>query len=925
MQSTNQGSGATARSRLLQTTSAAVLLILAQGAFATAHAADAEPTAEAQVDEVVVTASRVARSGFTAPTPTTQVGAEELQKSNVTNIADQLNKVPSFRASSTPATTSHASQNAGGNFLDLRGLGTTRTLVLVDGIRHVPTSSNGTIDTNVIPSGLIDRVDVVTGGASAAWGSDAVAGVVNLILKRKLTGFQGEASVGQTERGDNQEYRVALSGGVDFADGRGNFMAGAEYASSRGVGSDRGWFKEHWANIANPAYVKGNGQPQNLIVPDVGVSVATLGGLITSGPLKGLQFLPGGATSQFNYGTNVGAQYMTGGDGIYPGDLVNLVTPVERGVFLARTTFEFTPTIEGFAEASLGYSGSEFNLSASYDTGTITIQKDNAFLSSDVRNMMTANNITNFKMGRINPDIGYNVVDAANVIMRTAAGLKGSLGADWTWDASFEAGRTRYSASINNNRITNNFNMAIDSVIGPNGQPICRSTLTSPGNGCVPINLFGAGSPSQASIAYVLGTQDVVSHIDEQAAAFNLQGKPFTTWAGPVSLATGVEFRRESLKQMVDPSSQAGLFAIGNPRAMKGSYDVKEIYAETVVPLAVAAPFAKNLDLNAAARFTDYSTSGSVWTWKAGLSWAINDEWRVRATRSRDIRAPNLSDLYTPYVLTFSTITDPANGRQITVSQPQVGNPDLKPEKADTVTAGIVYEPAWLSGLHMSLDYYDIKLQGAISTLSAQNIINRCTAGTTSLCQYITRNAAGDIDTVVRANINLSQLETSGMDGEISFTTPLDRYFASVPGSIDLRLLASYVDKYITDDGVTAINTGGVTGTGGPHWRGMASVTYDAGPLRLYVEGRYVGPGLYDVNLTYNNNHVESQTLVNATVQYTLRDDGDRRLQVFGTVNNLLDSDPPVAPYNFIFGSPATASVFDVIGRRYTVGMRFRY
>ncbi|MDB5467820.1 MAG: hypothetical protein JWQ46_2582 [Phenylobacterium sp.] len=921
MQSFNRRSGASVRARLLQTTSAAVALMMAQGAFANAHAADAAAT---QLDEVVVTATRVARTGFTAPTPTTQVGAADLQKAAVTNVADQLNKVPAFRGSSTPASTSHITQNAGGNFLDLRGLGATRTLVLVDGHRYVPTTASGLVDINVIPTGLIDRVDVVTGGASAAWGSDAVAGVVNLILKRNLTGLQGEFSTGATERGDGQEYRASLAGGTSFADGRGHFMAAGEYASSAGVGSNRDWFKQHWANIANPAYVKGNGQPQNLILPNVGVSVATLGGLITSGPLKGLQFLPGGQTSQFQYGTNVGAQYMTGGGGIYPGDLISLVTPLERASLFARATFDFDDKTQGFFEASTAYARTDFNLSASYDLGSLTIQKDNAFLPASVRSLMTANNITSFKMGRINPDIAYNVVDDVNQTTRLATGLKGSIG-DWTWDASAEFGETRYSARVYNNRINTNFNQAVDSVVGPNGQAMCRSTLTSPTNGCVPINLFGAGSPSAAASAYVTGTQSLLSHIKEVAAAANIQGKPFSTWAGPVSIAGGIEARRESVNQIVDAGSQAGIFAIGNPKAMRGSYDVKEAYGEAVVPLAAGLPFVKNLDLDVAARVTNYSTSGTVWTWKAGLSYAINDEWRVRATRSRDIRAPNLNDLYSPYTLTFATVTDPRNGTQLTVAQPQLGNPSLQPEKGDTITAGVVYEPAWLSGLHMSLDYYDIKLQGAIATLSAQNMINRCESGNTSMCQYIIRDSSGMLTTVMRTNINLSELHTSGVDGEVSYNTPLDRYFEKLQGSVDLRLLASYVDKFITNDGTTAIDTGGVTGTGGPHWRAMASASYTNGPLQIYNEVRYIGPGIYDVNLTYNNNHVASQTLVNTSVQYTLLDHDQRQLQVFGAVNNLFDSNPPVAPYNFIFGSPSSASVFDVMGRRYTVGVRFKY
>jgi iron complex outermembrane receptor protein len=912
------------RADLLRAASAAALGLLAQGAFSTAHAQAAPESQE--LEQIVVTASRISRSGFTAPTPTTMVGADEIQKAGATNVADQLNKVPSFRATTTPATTSHSSQNAGGNFLDLRGLGATRTLVLVDGRRHVPTTSSGLVDINVIPTGLIDRVEVVTGGASAAWGSDAVAGVVNLIFKRDLEGLQGEVQYGVSEQGDAKETHVGLSGGHGFADGRGHFMAGGEYTKNDGVGSDRDWFKKHYATISNPAYAAGNGQPQNLIAPNVGVSVATLGGLITAGPLKGLQFLPGGATSQFQYGTNVGSQYMTGGEGIYPGDLINLVTPLERASLFTRTTYDLTDNIEGFVEASFAYARTKFNLSTSYDLGTLTINRDNAYLPASVGALMASNNVTSFKMGRINQDIAYNVVDDANATGRLAVGLKGSFGDGWTWNTNAEYGRTRYSAKVLNNRIAANFTNAMDAVVSPTNQIVCRSSLTNPANGCVPINLFGAGSPSAAAIDYVTGDQTLMSHIDETAGAFNIQGEPFSTWAGRVSLASGVEYRRESVNQIVDALSAASGFAIGNPKPLKGHYDVKEAFVETVAPLLAGAPLAKSLDLNAAARVTDYSTSGTVWTWKAGLSWALNDDLRLRATRSRDIRAPNLNELFSTYVLTFSTITDPRDGSQYTARSPQQGNRGLDPEKADTITAGVVYSPSWAPGLKTSLDYYNIELKGAIATLTAQNIINRCQAGSTDLCAFIARDAAtGRISEIMRTNINLSALKTSGFDGEVSYTMPLERMATGLSGSVDLRLLASYVEEFVTNDGVTAINTGGVVGSGGPHWRGMASVTYDNGPFRAYAEGRYTGPGLYDVNLTYDDNHVDSEFLVNTTMSYTFERRQGRSLQLFGAINNLLDNDPPVAPYNFIFGSPASASVHDVIGRRYSMGVRFKY
>lgn len=881
---------------------------------------------DSQVEEVVVTASRVNRTGFDAPTPTTVVGAENLQAVGATNVADMLNTLPTFGGGTTPATTSHSSQNAGANFLNLRDLGNNRTLVLIDGRRHVPTTSSGLVDINVIPAALLSRVEVVTGGASAAWGSDAVAGVVNLIFRDDLEGFEGQIQGSTSQRRDNEEFNAALAGGFRFAGGRGHFMAASEYVDMKGVGADRDWFREHQQVIANPAYAAGNGQPQNLILPNVTASVATLGGLITDGPLKGLQFLPGGQTSQFRYGQNLGTQYHTDGDGIYPGDLINMVTPLTRANLFTRTTFELTDNVEAFVEASAAYAETTFNLSTSYDLGTLTIRRDNAYLPAAVAGQMDAAGVSTFRMGRFNRDIAFNVVDNKNATYRIAAGLKGEFGDSWKWDAYYQYGQNRYAARIFNNRITANFNSALDAVRNPaDGQIVCRSTLTAPTNGCVPINLFGEGAPSAAAIDYVTGNQSLLAHIEEQAAAASLSGEPFSTWAGPVSIATGAEYRKESVDQEVDAIAQASGFAIGNPKALSGSYDVKEAFVETVIPLAKDMAFAQSLDFNGAVRVTDYSTSGTVWTWKAGATYVPFEGVKLRVTRSRDIRAPNLSELYSSYVLTFSSITDPLTGRQSTVRSPQQGNLALQPEKADTFTAGVVFEPTFAPRLRLSVDYYDIDLKGAISTLTAQSIVNRCAAGSADLCGFITRNADGSLAEIMRAYVNLSSIKVRGVDTELTYATPLSDIFEGNPGDLTFRFLASYLDRYITDDGITAVDSAGEVANNRPRWRWTASATYENGPFTGYIQGRYVGEGRYDVEQTYNDNSVDSQFVTTVSAAWKIMDEGSRSLEAYGVINNLFDVDPPVAPYTFIFGSPASASVHDVIGRRFTLGLRFKY
>jgi outer membrane receptor protein involved in Fe transport len=930
---------------------AAAFLAIQFAAPGVARAADADAGAS-DLSEVVVTASRVDRAGFTAPTPTTTVGLQELQKAGTTNVADYLSTVPAFGAVVSPASTAHNSVNSSLNLVNLRSLGANRTLVLVDRKRFTPSTATGRVDLNVIPTIMIERVEVVTGGASAAWGSDAVAGVVNLIFKKNLDGFSGEVSGGLSQLGDNQDVKVALSWGGAFLDGRLRVSIASEYEDNKGIGPDSGRdvLKKNIQVIPNPNYRLGNGQPQNYLTSNVNVSTATLGGLVTTGPFAGQQFTPGGALVPFAYGTLRGNAFMIGGSGISITNAINqeqlgqVVNPLRRGNIYLHSSFDVTDNVQATFEASYAQSFSEAYLSIPYDLGTITIQRDNAYLTAAQRATLTAANVTSFKMGRINRDVSYNFPVNQNQTQRFMFGLDGkfdALGSAWKWDSYVAAGITGFKQKIQGNRIIANWNQAIDAVVNPaNGQIVCRSTLTNATNGCVPINLFGEGSPSAAASRYVTGTSALDADFKQVAAAANISGEPFSVPAGPVSVAAGLEFRKESVSQTADAISNANGFNIGNPHDIKGSETVKEGFVETVVPLWKDAPFVKQLDFNGAVRVTDYRTSGAVTTWKAGLSWEVNDQLRLRAARSRDIRAPALGELYASYILSKGTLTDPTkNNQQFQVDTPTQGNANLKPERANTTTFGVVYQPEFLQGLSVSVDYYNIKLTDSIGTLGSQEIVNRCAAGVTELCQYVERSATtGDIFRVTRATFNLSKLNTAGEDIEVAYNTPLSRFYEPLPGDLNVRFLLTHVDHLTSiDNGVVQhLDKDVGFGHGGiPEWKWNVSATWRDGPLTLYGQLRYTGGGRYDntkdaagvyvTQLLGGKNWLDGQYITDLSVQYVVKEDEGRNLTLFGAVKNVFDTygDPNTIAY--ILSAPTNFAFYDAIGRQFQVGLRFHY
>ncbi|MDB5452199.1 MAG: TonB-dependent receptor [Caulobacteraceae bacterium] len=759
------------------------LAILPGQAFAQAAAASAAP---ADLEEVVITGTRVVRDGYQAPTPLTVVSEQDLAAAAPSNVADFVNDIPSVVGSSTPQT-SNASISAGTsgvNALNLRALGVERTLVLLDGQRSVGSTLTGAVDGNTFPQGLIKSGEIVPGGASAAYGSDAISGVVNFILDKELVGVKGSVEYGETTYGDDQQYKVNISAGLPFMDGRGKVLLNAEVADRAGIyGVPRDWNKSGTYIITNPAYVAGNGQPEWLLTSGAGLSNATPGGIIVNTPLRGTAFGPGGQVYQQNYGATRDP-WMIGGDwqSVQVNDKQSLDADERRKGLFTRVSFDVTDHISVFGQASynqhasLGWTGVQFN------QGNVVIRSDNAFLPASIRQQLAALNIASFNLGTTNADLPVRKTDNKRSVTRFVVGANGRFdvfGDEWKWDAYYQKGDTKTFEMARD--ITNNARLALaqDAVFRPGTTEIvCRSTLTNPGNGCVPFNRMGIGVNSQAALNYILGNPYRRQNFSQEVMAANLAGNPFSTWAGPVSIATGIEHRKEQVSGYVPPEFQSGWF-VGNYLPTFGSYKVTEGYVETVVPLW------EGLDLNAAVRMTDYSTSGRVTTWKVGATYSPIPDIRFRITRSRDIRAPNLNELFAAGTSRTNVLVDPFNNNQNTqFLEVTTGNLALKPEKADTLGFGVVLQPRFLPGVAASIDYFDIQIDGAIGSVLAQAIVDRCFQGNTEYCAAVTRS--GNVITRVSVSpFNFAVRRARGLDLEASYRFDLGE------GNVALRGVAT--------------------------------------------------------------------------------------------------------------------------------------
>ena len=941
-------------------------LAIAFAGAASAQTASSQTAQAGSVEEIVVTGTRVVRDGYEAPTPLTVVGVEQVQAAATNNVIDSLTTLPSFAGNYTPqsSTQNVSTGTAGTSSVNLRNLGLTRTLVLVNGQRSVPSTITGLVDVNTIPSQLIERVDVVTGGASAAYGSDAVSGVVNFVLDTKFTGVKGEASGGVTTYGDDRQWKVALTAGTAFADGRGHFIVSGGISHQDGVlDGGRAWNNTGLQIITNPAYGTGAGQstsvPQRLLLDKVALSNSTPGGIIVSGPLKGIAFGAGGQPYQFNYGSIVSGSAMSGGDWLTSNlhTVGQSIEPAQgaRNLFL-RASYQITDDMEVFVQSSW-YENSNFSNAYPNDNyfGGLTIKTDNAFLPAAVRTQAQALGLTTLTMGTTLVELGSNSILTKRKVLRNVVGITGKADAfdsSWSWDAYYQTGVSMGSESSQNTLNFNNFPIAVDAVFAPNGSIVCRSTLTNPTNGCVPYNVFGTGVASAAAKAFVVGLSHRNQRFVQNVAAASVNGEPFSSWAGPVSLALGVEHRSEKASGSSTALDKQRVFFAGNYLPTFGSYNVTEGFVETVVPLAKDTVWARSLDLNAAVRGTGYSTSGTVVTWKVGATYKPIDDITFRATRSRDIRAPNLNDLYNAGSTTNQVVIDTGRtGQGISYLGTTRGNVNLVPEKADTTGLGVVIQPQFFPGFSVSADYWNIDLSGAISTISAQNIVDLCSQGAASFCQAINNgqplNPVGG-SAANQINIqpfNLAQQLVRGIDLEASYRTPLDAISSDLSGNLTLRLLTSFYLKNYTNNTLTppTDSAGQNAGGGPPDYRMTLSAGYTNDAFSFTVTDRIVSAGVYNntyvvctsgcpVSTTANNtisaNSISGAMFWDLSLGYKFINEGPNSAEVFLNVRNLTNKDPVLVaggpsgvPYDTVTTNPSN---YDSLGRVFRAGVRFK-
>lgn len=872
--------------------------------------------AETTLDAVRVTGSRVMSAGFESPTPVTSITQEQIQAEAPNNIVDFINTLPAMSNTRSPTQGNNAisSGATGMSLLDLRGLGADRTLVLVDGRRHVGSTLQGSVDANTLPTGLIRGVDIVTGGASSVYGSDAVAGVVNFMLDKYYTGTKGFLQAGRSGYHDDEQTSAGISFGQAFADGRGHVLLSAEHATSDGVGAarDRSWFRG-WGTMVNPDWVDGNGEPNQIIVPFLNRPNEAVGGLVTSGPLQWMAFSPDGSPRRFDHGLlDPTGTSSSGGelDGHFAP--VSLKGASERHNAFARGSFWINDDFELFTELSHARSRVRTNASYNYYGGSLTIFRDNAYLHPDVAAAMDGVGISSFAYGLLLGEASPNVQTTTD---RAVVGLSGTLGETWTLDAYYQYGRSKLHTQVLNTANTKHMKLALDAVVDPaSGNVVCRSTLSDPGNGCVPLNTFGGAFMSTQALAYVLGTPELRQTMKQEVLSASLRGEPVELPAGPLVTAFGVEARRESVDGWADPAGQAREWLFGNFLPTQGENRVKEAFAEALVPL-----LEDTLSLNTAARVADYSYSGTAFTWKLGLSWSPLDSLTIRTVRSRDIRAPNLAELYQAGVTQRQNVNDPWFGNiRRNIERVSRGNVALRPEEADTFSLGIVFSP-W-DNFQGALDYYQIDISDAITTLSNQQIVDRCYDGDADLCRLVDRDASGALVGLTSSPVNVANRTIRGVDTDLVYRQPLRM---GEDASLELRLLATRLLESTSETPFASYDYAGENTGSSVKWRALGTATLRSGPARLGASVRFVGSGVLDntwvEGVDIDDNHVPSTWYLGLSGGYRF---GDDRFEAYFDVDNLLDKAPVRIGSN---NNGINSTLYDVIGRYYSMGLRFSF
>lgn len=921
----------------------------------------AEEEGKDKITEIVVTGSRIARPEIEASTPVQIINAEAITAQGAPNIADILQELPSVGTPGSSRTNSNfATSGNGVSTINLRNMEDKRTLVLINGRRVVSgIGGTSTVDINNIPTDLIDNIQLVTGGASAAYGSEAIAGVVNFKLKKDFEGISLRAQTGETGERDRKQNLWSLTFGQNITD-RGNVTFNIQYDKDYGLRSKERAISAN-DNPARSAYA-----PQGHFFVDS----------------------DDGGEWTYDASNQLKNSFVSSVDGFNRNAERYIAVPLERKLYTLLAHYDITERTKVFFEG--GYSDMDSrsrleplatdNSDAVLPDGTISpgLTLDNPFIPAAIRaDMLATGAETLTVIKRMN-----GVFDRSNVntrdFRRYVVGLEGEVFRDWKWDVFYNHSQTKdYTAS--ETALRDRYYYSLDAIAGPDGTPICRDAAAR-ANGCAPFNPFGFNSVSPEAGAYITNNGQLDTYharVEQKQAAANITGPAFALPAGNVMVAAGLERRWEESAEVYSADTQAGN-TMGNALSNTfGDYTVNEAYVEAIVPLLKDLPAVRSLEVEGSARIGDYSTVGNVFSWKGGLTWSPINDIRFRAVYSVATRAPNIGELYGGANQTFPTgLSDPCDGTTATstgavaaycrslpgvaqqIAQNGVfeyslrdvqsiegedsGNPNVGEEEAQTWTVGLVLTPTFAPNLTAAIDWFQIQIDDAITLLPRQYAIDQCvsSAGASPFCAYQVREVPGTPrprtpGTIYQINanyINAASIKTSGVDLVAAYTFEFG-------GGQRLRfgLNYTYLDELslVPVQGETEFdNVGQLDGTGrlgaGFEHRANASLNYSFRNFSAQWRSNYLS------NIQDTRGQTDEDVLpfnkigayVYHDLQLRMNLGAEEQYGVYLGVDNVFDKKPPVINQlmaSHITGTETAADTYDPIGRFIYGGVQLKF
>ncbi|WP_353229413.1 TonB-dependent receptor [Novosphingobium sp.] len=957
------------------------IALCASPSFAqTAPAANAPAAApETPGETIIVTGSRIARPELKTAIPIAVVNALGLQNKGQTNLLDALKDLPISGQSADRSASNFSNFDNGVATVNLRNLGKSRTLVLINGRRSVGIPGDSAVDLNNIPTDLIDRVEIATGGTSAVYGSDAVAGVVNILLKNHFEGVQLHMQGMTSGRGDAGERYASLLTGTKFAGGKGHVVLNLAFTDDDALKASQRTYSQ-------------NDTPQNS-------SYAAQGLFDTSGDANFSS--AAGQTYTFDRSNNVKLYEGAKVDGYRRASQRLLATPLRRYTAAFLADYEFGPEadlyteltynktkanshIEALAVDDSGAPGqSVLNLDGSPFPG---ISVTNPYLPAQIANAAIANGVQFINFRRRSVELfDRSPVDNRD-FWRGVIGLKGQFGAGWRYDVSYEHSQVRddtRSGAI----LLNNYGAALDATT-INGQIVCADPAARAA-GCVPINIFGYNTASAAAIKWLstysgVGgiapgatagqtvTDEYLRKSYQDVATVNISGALFRLPAGPVGVSIGGEYHHEKAREIYDPFTNAGISSAQQATNTIGSYNSKEAYGEVSIPLLADKPFFHALTLEGAARYANYSTVGSVWSYKYGGTWAPHQDILFRAMYARAVRAPNINELFANKSLTAIQVIDPCDqnagngdtppasgaiplpaacksipgianylanhpGQNFAYSLAQVqtaygylgGNLNLNAEATNTFTAGMTVKPSFFRGFDMTVDYYNVKVKNAISSVDQQTSVDQCfQTSNPQFCNSITRDANGFIKQVDSLNINAASYQVAGIDLQARYALNTHVFapnehltFALFYNHKFKQQQTPFVGGPVSKELGTADQyAGSQLGTGFKN-QFTLNAGYNTGPVSFAYKLKYLGP----VTGSSGKFAIPSYTYSDIQVKFTVGE--AKKLEFYVGSNNVFDKQPPlITSGNSQWpGTNTVADTYDLFGRMLYAGVTAKF